>query len=210
MSNSTLSILFYSLGGIYMKKSTFLAVAAVVLAFYVVSAIGNRDRLYEKKETYRKPEEAIVNFIGHINSYENLKSDNGYYRIPSREFLESISKRYRLYIGEESTYKYMMEQIPSFISYELKEVDYNSLNNIKSNYEESFKNISNYSRDINPMVYKLDGYGIYLGDVEKSYINEDGTVNNTYNDEEFPFTLYLVLVDEGEGYVVDYYSVIYQ
>ncbi|MBE6055073.1 MAG: hypothetical protein E7212_14460 [Clostridium sartagoforme] len=193
-----------------MKKSTFLAVAAVVLAFYVVSAIGNRDRLYEKKETYRKPEEAIVNFIGHINSYENLKSDNGYYRIPSREFLESISKRYRLYIGEESTYKYMMEQIPSFISYELKEVDYNSLNNIKSNYEESFKNISNYSRDINPMVYKLDGYGIYLGDVEKSYINEDGTVNNTYNDEEFPFTLYLVLVDEGEGYVVDYYSVIYQ
>ena len=193
-----------------MKKSTYLAIAAVILAFFVVSAVGNRNRLYEKEEIFKRPEEAIVNFIGYINSYENLKSDNGYYRIPSREFLESISKRYRLYVGEENGYKFIMEQLPSFFSYELKEVDYNSLNNIKNNYEESFKNISNYSRDLNPKVYKLDGYGIYLGDLEKSYIKEDGTVNNTNNDEEIPFTIYLVVIDEGEGYVVDYYSVIYQ
>lgn len=33
-----------------MKKSTFLAVATVVLAFFIVSAFGKRERLYEKKK----------------------------------------------------------------------------------------------------------------------------------------------------------------
>ncbi len=193
-----------------MKKSTFLAVAAVVLAFFIVSAFGKRKGLYEKKENFERPEEAIVNFIGYINSFEMVRDDNGYYSLPTREFLESISKRYRLYIGEGYGHRYISEQVPVLYSYEMKEVDYNSLTNLKNNYEYSYNSISNYKRDNNPRVYRLEGYGGYNNNFDKSYVNEDGTVKNIYNDQESPLTIYLVVVDEGEGFVVDYYSVVYQ
>ena len=134
-----------------MKKSTFLAVATVVLAFFIVSAFGKRERLYEKKENFKSPEDAIVNFIGYINSFEMVKIDNGYYNVPAREFLESISKRYRLYVGEEYVYKYIFGQVPALYSYTMEEINYNSLTNLKNNYEYSFKGISNYKRDNNPI-----------------------------------------------------------
>lgn len=193
-----------------MKKSTFLAVATVVLAFFIVSAFGKRERLYEKKENFKSPEDAIVNFIGYINSFEMVKIDNGYYNVPAREFLESISKRYRLYVGEKYGYQYIFGQVPALYSYKMEEMDYNSLTNLKNNYEYSFKGISNYKRDNNPRVYKLDGYGGYNNNIEKTYVNKDGTVKNFNNDEEYPLTIYLVVVNEGEGFVVDYYSVLFQ
>ena len=193
-----------------MKKSTILAITAVILAFFIVSAFGNREELYEKKETFKKPEEAIVNFMGYANAFEIVKADNGYYRVPSREFLESISKRYRLYIGEKNGYKFISEQLPVLFSYEMKEVDYNSLTNVKKIYEDSFKSISNYKRDNNPRVYRLDGYGNYNYDIEKAYVNKDGTVKNINNAEEIPLSMYLIVVNEDEGFVVDYYSIVYQ
>ncbi|MDV4149998.1 hypothetical protein R0131_04030 [Clostridium sp. AL.422] len=193
-----------------MKRSTFLAIAGVILAFFIVSAFGNRQKLYEKKDTFNRPEDAIVNFIGYINTFETVKDDNGYYDVPSIEFLESISKRYRLYVGLDNSYKFISESVPVLFSYEMKEVDYDSLINLKNNYEDSFKNISKYNRSDNPRVYRLDGYGSYNMTVKKSYSNEDGTTKNAYEDEEIPITIYLIVIDEGEGFVVDYYSVIYQ
>lgn len=194
-----------------MKKSTFLAIAGVVLAFFIVSAFGNRYRLYEKEENFDRPEEAISTFIGYANQYESVKTDNGYYYVTSRKFLESISERYRLYIGIDNSNNSIEGQIPILFSYDIQEVDYNSLNNIKNSYEDSLKNIQNYNRDETPRVYRLDGYGAYNGRIDENfYVNEDGTTNNIYGDEEIPFTIYLVVVNEGEGYVVDYYSVVYQ
>jgi hypothetical protein len=194
-----------------MKRSTFLAIAGVILVFFIVSAFGNRNRFYEKKETFDRPEEAIVNFIGYANKYEMVRNDNGYSYITSREFLESLSKRYRLYIGIDNGNNFISEQVPFLFSYDMQEVDYNSLINIKDIYENSFKNISSYNRDSNPRVYRLDGYGNYNGRSDENfYINEDGTVDNLYDFEEIPVTIYLVVVNEGEGYVIDYYSVVYQ
>ncbi len=193
-----------------MKKSTFLSIAAVILAFFIVSAFGNREGLYEKKENFKKPEEAIVNFIGYINSYETVKEKNGYYEILPREFLESVSKRYRLYTGTSMSYKNTLGQVPVLYRYEMNEVDFNSLTNLKESYEDSFKQISNYRRDNNPRVYRLDGYGFYDSHIDKSFINEDGTIKNTDSVEGDPLSIYLVVVNEGEGFVVDYYSVIYQ
>lgn len=194
-----------------MKKSIFLAIAGVVLAFFIVSAFGNRYRLYEKKENFDRPEEAISTFIGYANKYEIVKTDNGYHYVTSRKFLESISERYRLYIGIDNSNNGIEGQIPLLFSYDMQEVDYNSLTNIKNSYEDSFKNIGNYNRDETPRVYRLDGYGAYNGRIDEDfYVNEDGTVDNIYDYEEIPFTIYLVVVNEGEGYVVDYYSVVYQ
>ena len=79
-----------------------------------------------KKENFKSPEDAIVNFIGYINSFEMVKTDNGYYNVPAREFLESISKRYRLYVGEKYGYQYIFGQVPALYSYKMEEIDYNS------------------------------------------------------------------------------------
>ena len=51
---------------------------------------------------------------------------------------------------------------------------------------------------------------VYNNNIEKTYVNKDGTVKNFNNDEEYPLTIYLVVVNEGEGFVVDYYSVLFQ
>lgn len=192
-----------------MKKTTVLAIAGFILSFFIVSAFGNRQRLYEKKETFKTPEDSIVNFIGYINTFDKVKMDSGYYNVTSREFLESISKRYRLYVGSNSTYRFISQEVPVLFRYDIKEVDYNSLINLKSEYENSYKNLVNYTRDSNPRIYKLDGYGSHNKNVEKYSVKEDGTVSNEY-EEEVPVTIYLVVVNEGEGYVVDYYSVVYQ
>lgn len=196
-----------------MKKSLFLAIAGVLLAFSMVSALGNREKLYEKKENFSTPEEAIAKFVGYINIYDEIKINNGYYTIPSRDFLESISKRYRLYCGEEGWNKTIYESVPILFSYELEEVEYKSLVNTKEKYEDSFKYISNYDRDKNTRVFKLSGYGSHNSKAEKSEVREDGTLNkkeDINNDNEIPVTMYIFVVDEGEGYVVDFYSSVYQ
>ena len=193
-----------------MKKSLFLAITGVLLAFSMVSALGNKEKLYEKKERFNTPEEAIVKFIRYINTYDRIKINNGYYTIPSREFLESISKRYRLYCGEEGWNRSIYETLPILFSYELEEVEYDSLNNIKERYEESFNQISNYKRGENPRVFKLEGYGSHNKDVEKNEIREDGTIENVENIDEIPLTVYIIVVDEGEGYVIDFYTLVYQ
>ncbi|MGG7142794.1 hypothetical protein ACQPVP_04945 [Clostridium nigeriense] len=193
-----------------MKRSTFLAVGGVILAFFIVSAFGNKNNFYEKEKTFEKPEDAIINFIGYINTYEMVKDDNGYYYVPSRDFLESISKRYRMFVGTEGSNKFINDQVPVFFRYEMKEVDFNSLTNLKNTYNESFKNIPKYPSNNEVRVYKLDGYGDFNSGFEKSYVKEDGTIENIYDGEGTSMTLYLILVDEGEGYVVDYYSLMYQ
>ncbi|MGG7058000.1 hypothetical protein ACQPUZ_06845 [Clostridium tertium] len=193
-----------------MKRSTFLAIGGVILAFFIVSAFGNKNNFYEKEKTFEKPEDAIINFIGYINTYEMVKADNGYYYVPSRNFLESISKRYRMFVGTEGSNKFINDQVPVFFRYEMKEVDFNSLTNLKNTYNESFKNIPKYPSNNEVRVYKLDGYGDFNSGFEKSYVKEDGTIENIYDGEGTPMTLYLILVDEGEGYVVDYYSLMYQ
>ena len=62
-----------------MKKSTLLAFSGLIIIFFIVVSLGNRTKVYEKQERYNTPEEAIVNFIGYINSYEEVKSKNTYY-----------------------------------------------------------------------------------------------------------------------------------
>lgn len=193
-----------------MKKSLFLAIAGVLLAFSMVSALGNKEKLYEKKENYSTPEEAIAKFVGYINIYDEIKINNGYYTIPSRNFLESISKRYRLYCGDDGFNKNIYESVPVLYSYKLEELEYDSLFDIKERYEESFKHIANYPRNKNPRVFKLIGNGSHNKDVKKSELREDGTIENSDNSEEMPVTIYLFVIDEGEGYVVDYYNFIYQ
>lgn len=192
-----------------MKKSTLLALSGLIIAFLIVTSLGNRANVYEKQERYNTPEEAIVNFIGYMNSYEKVKDRNGYYEIIPSEFLESISKRYRLYIGDQTYSRYINEQLPTVHSYDLKEVNLNDLKNLKMNYENSFKGMKNYIKPSEVRVYKLDAVVSYNLNVDKNSVRKDGTVEKSNDIEETEIELYLVVVNEGEGYVVDYYNVLY-
>lgn len=193
-----------------MRKSLVFAFSGIILAFFMLSAFGNRERIYEKKEKFETPEEAIVNFIGYINTYEHIKINNGYYNTPSRKFLESISKRYRLYIGEEYFTKSIYGNLPILYKYSLEEIEYDSLINTKIEYEESFKNIPKYERDNKPIAFILKGSGYDGKEIETHEVNADGTVKILGDSEGSPVTIYLIIVDEGEGYVVDYYTRIYE
>lgn len=201
-----------------MKKSTLLAFSGLIIIFFIVVSLGNRTKVYEKQERYNTPEEAIVNFIGYINSYEEVKSKNTYYHVTPNEFFESISKRYRLYLGEGNGNRYINDQVPVVHSYELEEVSLNDLVNLKVNYEDSFKGMMNYKGHSEVRVYKLDALASYNFSVDKNSVNKDGTVDKVNYMEEtkvndiegIPTEIYLVVVDEGEGYVVDYYNIIFK
>lgn len=189
-----------------MKKSTVLACIGVIIAFLIVGALGHKKDFYEKQENFKTPEEAIVNFIGYANISETVKAENGYYEKISRQFLESISRRYRLYIGDDR-WSYINSQIPQFSSYELKEITENDLDFIRDYYENSLGQIPNYIKPIDKRFYSLNGNGSNMKYNDDRYPNEDGTFEKVFDIEEDKMTLYLVVVDEGEGYVVDYYYV---
>lgn len=194
-----------------MRKSLICAFSGVILVFFILSALGNREGMYEKKEQFKTPEEAIVNFIGYINTYEHIKVDNEYYNTLSREFLESISKRYRLYVEERYSNKYIYGNIPILYEYKIEKIEYDSLINMKKEYEESFKNIPKYERDNNPIAFKLVGSGYDYGkEFEAREVKKDGTVEKLDDIEGVPVIIYLIVVDEGEGYVVDYYIRTYE
>lgn len=205
-----------------MKKSTLLAVSGLIIIFIIITSFGDKTKVYEKQVRYDTPEEAIANFIGYANSYEVVKNKNRYYNIIPKEFLESISRRYRLYLNDYNGTKYINEQIPIFLDYEIAEVNIENLGNLRVNYEESFNNIPNYQRAKEVRTYKLSALIIYNNEVDKVFVNSDGTVNKDgiyksydeiskqeiYNEQvatEIDF--YLVVIDEEEGYVVDYYTV---
>lgn len=189
-----------------MKKSTVLACIGVIIAFLIVGALGHKKDFYEKQENFKTPEEAIVNFIGYANISETIKAENGYYEKISRKFLESISRRYRLYIGDDR-WSYINSQIPQFSSYDLKEITENDLDFIRDYYEGSLEQIPNYIKPIDKRFYSLNGNASNIKYNDDRHPNEDGTFDNIFDIEEVKTTLYLVVVDEGEGYVVDYYYV---
>lgn len=189
-----------------MKKSTVLACIGVIIAFLIVGALGNKKDFYEKQENFKTPEEAIVNFIGYANISETIKVENGYYENISRKFLESVSRRYRLYIGEDR-WSYINRAIPQFSSYDLKEITENDLDFVKNDYENSLEQIPNYIKPKDKRFYSLNGNGSNMKYNDDRHPNEDGTFDNVFDIEEDEIILYLVVVDEGEGYVVDYYYV---
>lgn len=205
-----------------MKKSTLLAVSGLIIIFIIITSFGDKTKVYDKQVRYDTPEEAITNFIGYANSYEVVKNRNGYYNITPKEFLESISRRYRLYLNDYNSNKYINEQIPIFLSYEISEVNIENLGNLRMNYEETFSNIPKYPKAREVRTYKLSALVIYNNEVDKVFVNSDGTVNKegiykSYDEiykqemsnEEIGTAIdfYLIVIDEGDGYVVDYYTI---
>lgn len=199
-----------------MKKSTIAAFVALIMVFIYIFTEGSKFRIYEKEVFYKTPEEAIHKFIGFINVQENVKGKNGIYttEIP-KEFLESISKRYRLYGKNGNFNRYLNEIFPAFKNCTIKEIkEDKDVDFIKSRYMESFEKIEGYEKPKDIRFFRIGGEDYSYENVSRTEVNEDGTVNIEFNSEmkykeNDYITIDLVVIDEGEGYVVDYYAQYY-
>lgn len=199
-----------------MKKSTIAAFVALVMVFIYIFTAGNKFNIYEKEVFHKTPEEAIHNFIGFINVQEKVRGKEGYYsnEVP-KEFLESISKRYRLYTRNGKNGRYIYNTFPSFKKSTIREIkEYKDVDYINSNYKESFREIKGYERAVDVRFFRIDGEDYSYEYINREDVNEDGTVSTVFNseiqyEENRYITIDLVVIDEGEGYVVDYYNTSY-
>ena len=199
-----------------MKKSTIAAFVALVMVFIYIFTAGNKFNIYEKETFHKTPEDAIQNFIGFINVQEKVKGKEGYYsnEVP-KEFLESLSKRYRLYTRNGKNGRYIYNAFPSFKKCTIREIkEYKDVDYINSNYKESFREVKGYERAVDVRFFRIDGEDYSYEYINREDVNEDGTVSTVFNsevkyEENRYITIDLVVIDEGEGYVVDYYNTSY-
>lgn len=207
-SFSILNSQFWINTGGFMKKSTIYSIASLIVVLLVLNTLSRKTKIYEKEINFTTPEQAISNFIGYANAYERLGNKDTYINVVPAEFLESLSRRYRLFIKDNNDARFINTYIPTFYSYELEEIDSDT---IKLQFEGTLQRIPNYKRAKTVKFYRLDGNSDRSKEiVDMAQVKDNGTVSSTesYNsDEEAEKTsLYLVVVDEGEGFVVDYYT----
>lgn len=198
-----------------MKKSMIIPLCGIILVFMFLQVMSNKKDVYVKTKNYEVKEEAIADFIGYSNVYENIMDVDGYSNVYSNafsnEFNESISLRYRTFIKNDHS-RNIFGGIPFMLEYSLEKVEDEY---ITEKYEDTFKLIEGYKRSEDITYFNLTGKGVGVyKTIDKSKIKKDGTVDakdldlgEDYYTEEL--SLYIVVVDEGEGYVVDYYERIY-
>ena len=186
-----------------MKKSTFFALSAIFIVFFIVNTLGNKIVPYKKEITFKTPEEAIENFVEYINIYDEI-NNNGMMTInnTTKEFKESISKRYRLYC-ELNSNNAVFNQVPIFENYELSEISLDENKNLKNEYIYTLKQIPNYIKPNKIRAFSLVGKGIYGSYSRSDYKSSMKEIIKST--EKTDINLLFVVVDEGEGYVVDYY-----
>lgn len=208
-----------------MKKSMVLSICGIVLVFMTLHVMANRKPFYEKSEIFNSKNEAIASFLGYMNTYESLENGRAYSNTYPKEFFESISLRYRIYI-KNNQFRDSLGYIPLMLNYSLEEVQDKY---IKDRYDKSFQLIDKYKKSEDVTYYKLKGKGLTIYEtVDETKVREDGTINLEEiidvksreviegveyiidsNNKEYileDVNLYLVVVDEGEGYVIDYYE----
>lgn len=195
-----------------MKKSTLIAVGTLVAIFLVITPFSNRNAIYEKTMKHSDPREAIEDFIGYANVYEDVRVENRFETRTPPEFFESLSRRYRLSLGDDGNGNqryFYNSNIPSFNYYEYEEVDGDELEILKKAHNITYKSIPNYKKPEIVKYYKLSGAYVSGYIFNKSDVKEDGSVS--FKDVSSDSlgnkgTYYFVVVDEGEGYVVDFYT----
>lgn len=186
-----------------MKKSTFFAVSAIFIVFFIVNTLGNKVIPYKKELNFKTPEEAIENFIEYINIYDEI-NNNGITRInnATKEFKESISKRYRFYC-ELNSNNSVFNQVPIFENYELSEISLDENKNLNNEYIYTLNQIPNYIKPNEIRAFSLIGEGIYGSYSRNDY--KSSMKEKLKSTQKTKINILFVVVDEGEGYVVDYY-----
>lgn len=186
-----------------MKKSTCFAFITVTLIVLILQSFGSKTILYEKKKEYTSQEDVIKDYLTNVNLLWGNRGSNGQILniIPNLDFYETISNRYRLKEEKDSSIN-NNNNIPYFKEYNIEDVTA-SEGRILEDALNSYKSIKNYKVPISLEVYKVTGVGI---DYPVKYTNDD--INGEFeilnkNQEYRDIEIYLIVVDEGDGYVID-------
>lgn len=183
-----------------MKKSTWFALSTVILIILILQAFGSRVKVYEKTKEYKTEEEVIVDYLENVNFMWGEKNSRGEIVkiIPNLDFYETISDRHRLLEEKEMKKNSQNIYIPYFKDYTIELVsDSDQKRSMLKREKDSYSGIENYKSPKSSEIYKVSGDGILA---DKYTINID---SNFENYEVGYREVYLVVVDEGRGYVVD-------
>lgn len=193
-----------------MKKSTWFAFITVILIVLILQSFGSRVKLYEKQKEYTSQEEVIKDYLKNVNLMWGNRGRSGEILniIPNLDLYETISDRYRLLMEEKGDNNY--ERVPYFKEYTIEnvtDIEEKRLEEVLNTYNI----IEGYKIPKTIEIYKIEGK--VLMNMER-YTNEDINsngefinlnlqyLNNSYEDGY----IFLVIVDEGKGYVVDDYK----
>ena len=188
-----------------MKKSTWFALITVILIILILQSVGSKIKVYEKRKEYVSQEEVIKDYLKNINlMWGNRGRDGNILKIiPNLDLYETISDRARLMAENEEDINYI--QIPYFKEYSLENVTSSESLTLEQHLN-TYKKIENYKVPKKREIYKISGKAIL--NIQKYTIDEidekviyDSDINREYED----LYILLVLVDEGNGYVVDQY-----
>lgn len=202
-----------------MKKSTLLAIGILVSIIFIITIFNNKIDVYDKKIKHTKEIDAIQDFIGYSNVLEEVKNNkrNYYKLVKTNEFYESISRRYRLYLADNKHQSNLWgkNSFPAFTEYKIENLTDNEINYIKKIHDNSYSIIENYPMPKSIEYFKIKGKYFNLDNLKRNDINKNGTVKEGFlrkenlNEEAIQNgSCIIVIVDEGEGYVVDYYEIL--
>lgn len=182
-----------------MKRSTGFAIITVILIILILQSFGVKIKFYEKTKHYASQEEVINDYLKNVNFMWTKKNNNGIETetIPNLDYYETISKRHRLVEekgeGHNST--------PYFKEYIIEDISVSNTLMLNEHLN-TYKKIENYKIPEKREIYKVSGKGTYIRYTSKN-IDFNGNVENYDNNNYEDLEIYLVVVDEGEGYVID-------
>ena len=182
-----------------MKKSTWFALITVILIILILQSVGSKIKVYEKRKEYVSQEEVIKDYLKNINlMWGNRGHDGNILKIiPNLDLYETISERARLMAENEEGINYI--QIPYFKEYSLENVTSSESLTLEQHLN-TYKKIGNYKVPKKREIYKISGKAIL--NIQKYTIDEIDKIDDINKEYEDIYIL-LVLVDEGDGYVVD-------
>ena len=172
-----------------MKKSTIVVLIGGFLLLTAFLGPVGAEKMYKKVEKFNTPEEVIELLDG--KPLFQLSKRDRYELEETKEFSECLSVRQR--IAEP------MDRIAKFDVKEVIELDEKTQNDILNYYSILRERFSKRLPISNQKAIRLKVDTYYVKDYttgEMEYANEDGLYD----------ILDIVLIDEGEGYVIDYIS----
>ena len=190
-----------------MKKSTWFALITVILIVLILQSFGSRIKIYEKQKKYIYQEEVIKDYLKNINFLWGDRGLNGEILsiIPNLDLYETISDRYRLRKEESSTLSY--GEVPIFKEYIIENVT-SSENRLLEENLDTYSIIEDYKKPKSSEIYKVSGKSLINTEKYTSdNVNASGEfISSESEDIDYEDTyIFLVVVDEGKGYVVDNY-----
>jgi hypothetical protein len=166
-----------------MKKSKILTIAGLFIIVTVILSMVGKSNVYEKKVNYTSTDEVIMALNSKPLAAFKNESKKSYDIVYSDVFNECLSKRKRVTCPSINCSKLNIKVNEDKNDTENKE-------RIKNNYISLGKNIKSFN-----ISDKIEAYNLV------------GTCEDIYKKKLEKIDMDVVMIDEGEGWVIDYFMI---